>query len=373
MEAGKLRKEMESLWKETFGDSSEYVSLIFNAYYDPENTAYYEEEGRLMSALLSVPYEFISSGGTKLKGLYLCGLATRKDARRKGIMSTLLEEMNRKAEEAGYDFTFLIPAGGGLKRYYRDHGYFDSFYKIKERYVKGHNFGGDPDCDVRPFAIEDTERAVDFLLKFQEELPVKNPLSFAIIHDEKDWRTVLEESVITGENAYLAFKEEEISGIAFTCHKEEGEKRETLEIKKIMAINAEVEKKLLGHIGEVYSESSLVVIRDLDNMVANGGSRLWSPFFAQNNGPKAEYEDIAEVEQPFNISRLAYPFGMIRIFNLQALLAKGGFDNSASLKGFSKQELLRLVLRRPVGNQSDALENILDLPELSLTMSLLLE
>ena len=52
-----LRKEMESLWRETFGDSSEYISLVFGLYFNPATVAYHEEDGRLLSALLGVPYE----------------------------------------------------------------------------------------------------------------------------------------------------------------------------------------------------------------------------------------------------------------------------------------------------------------------------
>lgn len=363
---------MEGLWKETFGDSSEYVSLVFRNYFNPELVAFHEESGKVVSALLGVPYNFVSDSGKNLKGLYLCGLATKRDVRRHGYMSALIENINVKAQKEGFDFSFLIPSGEGLKRYYRDHGYHDSFYKIKENYVKGHIFGGDDSVEVVQYEESLKGKLTDFLLLHELDLH-KNTFSFSLIHSEKDWHAVLDEAVLSKEHIYVALRGEEIVGAAFTRHKEEGEKRETLEIKEIKTADVEVERKMLGEIGKIYSESTITIIRDLENVVADGGSQLWNPFFARNNGKSAEYEDVAEIEQPFNISRLAYAMGMVRIFNLDGLLNKIGIENSNSFKGFSKQEMFRLVLRRPVGNRSDALENILDLPEISLTMSLLLE
>ncbi len=123
----KARRDMMELWKDTFHDSSRYIDIVFDAYFQPENAfAFYDGE-KLVAALLGVEYQFKSrdeKGETqKYKGLYLCGLATQPSYRRKGIMSQLMIEAENSAKDRGFDFTFLIPADSHLREYYEMKGY----------------------------------------------------------------------------------------------------------------------------------------------------------------------------------------------------------------------------------------------------------
>lgn len=122
-----LKSDMMRLWKETFHDTDRYISLVFDAYFTPDNICVRYDGDRLVAALLGVPYQF-SNGvpdTSLMKGLYLCGLATRPEYRRQGIMSEMMEEIESRAEERGFDFTFLIPADSHLREYYKKRGYFD--------------------------------------------------------------------------------------------------------------------------------------------------------------------------------------------------------------------------------------------------------
>ena len=58
MDTQDLKDKMMKLWKTTFHDSDEYISLIFDNYFNTEYLEYYEENGKLISALLGVPYFF---------------------------------------------------------------------------------------------------------------------------------------------------------------------------------------------------------------------------------------------------------------------------------------------------------------------------
>ena len=58
MEANELKRQMMKLWKETFHDSDDYVNLVFDSYFAPEHVVYEESEGKVIAALLAVPYEF---------------------------------------------------------------------------------------------------------------------------------------------------------------------------------------------------------------------------------------------------------------------------------------------------------------------------
>lgn len=159
MEANELKRQMMKLWKETFHDSDDYVNLVFDSYFAPEYVVYEESEGKVIAALLAVPYDFkfgIDSDALCgrlpecfLKGLYLCGLATDEKFRGMGIMSRLIDKINCVACEKGYDFTFLIPASEGLRKYYKDRGYVNSFYRCINRYTSAHDFRNDCFCSLK--------------------------------------------------------------------------------------------------------------------------------------------------------------------------------------------------------------------------------
>lgn len=131
---------MMELWKETFHDSSRYIKLVFDTYYTPDNAFVRYHENRLIASLLSIPYEFqiLTKQGnkTRIRGMYLCGLATRPEYRRKGIMSQLISEAEFSATERGYDLTFLIPADSRLREYYRNKGYRNASYRSTSTGIK---------------------------------------------------------------------------------------------------------------------------------------------------------------------------------------------------------------------------------------------
>ena len=167
MENSVLRKQMMKLWKNTFHDSDDYISLVFDTYFTPDFVAYREENGNVISAMLSVPYTFALSDNfvdkdccdpmitispkynnrtnsgvpgsddesNLVKGLYLCGLMTSPSHRGAGIMGELIEEMNLRAMRMGFAFTFLIPSSDGLRRYYVKHGYFNASFRRVNRYM----------------------------------------------------------------------------------------------------------------------------------------------------------------------------------------------------------------------------------------------
>lgn len=127
-----LKDRMMKLWKDTFGDPYEYIRMVFDTYFIEENVETVEdEEGRLISSLLGVPYRFFHCGvetscGSHdgyMKGMYLCGLATVPDMRRKGLMKKLMRRFEERAAGNDYDFSFLIPADERLRNYYSSMGY----------------------------------------------------------------------------------------------------------------------------------------------------------------------------------------------------------------------------------------------------------
>lgn len=366
MEAWKLKEEMKSLWRESFRDSSAYLGMAVDAYFDPETVAYKEENGELKTALLGIPYEFAGSGGSQpLKGLYLCGLATRKDSRRKGYMSGLLEDINRKAEVAGYDFTFLIPPSEGVRAFCRSRGYHDSFFKIRENYVKGHKFKSDTSIQVSLLSEENISEILEFLCVSKTIFP-KGKGKYFLQHTRRDWEMVLKKQQFAVRMIYVGRKDNAVVGVAFAREGDRGR----IEVARIVGED-DIIQPMLAEIERLNPEKNITFVRDLVEAVGDYDGQIWSPFFARNNPKTAEYEDVAEVEVPFNIARNAYPSGMAKIFDIDKILKKIGWEDLKALEGYNADEQQELLLRRPAGAGADALEKILQLPELTLSMSLM--
>lgn len=355
---------MESLWSEVFKDSSDYIRLVFDNYFSPSTIAHSCKEGEVEASILGVPYDFVSEGREPLRGLYLCGIATKETSRRRGIMSRLIEQINDKAKRDGFDFTFLIPASDRAKEYYEVRGYHNAFYKIEEHFVRGHKFKGGTDLELKRIDKENLDEALTFLKQYHLEGNARK--EYELLHTLNDWKIVLEESLISEDPVYMALSRDRFLGIAFT-----EDKGDEVKVKRIMAAGAEEGKGILKKISELYPERNLSVVADMDEIPEE--TQLWSPFFAKTNGPAAEYEDMSELEQPFDKAGISFPFGMVRIFDIFDVLRKSGFEGLEKLKDYSHEELTRLVLRRSGGESNDGIGHMLDLPYLGLKMSLLLE
>lgn len=230
-----VKQKMMSLWKETFRDSDAYIKLLFDNYFDPELIEYEERGGEIISALLGIPYEF---GGKsyRIRGLYLCGLATRHKFRGEGIMSRLLERINLRAKEKGYSFTFLIPESSRLASYYARRGYVDAFYRCENNYTSLHNFKDEFNAmlDEQKGHVADLKRRYFDVIKGgvfdKDSLPEmrreiielmtileSDQSDMEILHSEKDKEMVIDESLISGGKIYyVSSGQGQISAVAFT-------------------------------------------------------------------------------------------------------------------------------------------------------------
>ena len=170
----RLSSEMMALWKQTFHDSDEYISIIFDNYYAPENVEYCLCEDRVVAALLAVPYDFSiprdlsgcadANEDRELHGLYLCGLATLPEYRRQGIMGVLINRILDRAKRSGFDFAFLIPASDDLRNYYRHFQFFDSFFK--RYYIISSDYNFKTECQkIIKANFENIENIIDLKYK----------------------------------------------------------------------------------------------------------------------------------------------------------------------------------------------------------------
>lgn len=117
---------MRDIWKEVFGDTPSYISLIFDNYYSPDSTLIHQENGEISAILFALDYAFKNKSQLDLNGVYLCGLATLPEHRNKGIMGKMIRDIEAKSRKNHKQILFLIPADEHLREYYKKFGFEDS-------------------------------------------------------------------------------------------------------------------------------------------------------------------------------------------------------------------------------------------------------
>ncbi|MBO7302507.1 MAG: GNAT family N-acetyltransferase [Bacteroidaceae bacterium] len=137
-----LQEECTALWKEVFGDEEEFILSFMQNYYEKSNMLYIEENGKLLSMLHLIPFEFKS-----LKVGYIYALATATDARGRGFASTLIKKAIEKARSNGFAALVTLPAEEKLHNYYNRFG-FKGKYKTLFHTPDNFDFGtGDKEKD----------------------------------------------------------------------------------------------------------------------------------------------------------------------------------------------------------------------------------
>lgn len=427
METTELRKEMMDLWKNTFHDSDAYINLVFDTYFNIEYIEYYEENGKLISALLGIPYYF-GNGKNRIQGLYLCGLATLSEYRHKGIMGKLISNICDKAQEKGLSFAFLIPASDMLRIYYSSKGFENAMYVVEDRYTDIHNF----DKDYRSILNREDERIRIIKTKYYENLHaeilsednqdvIENIVDFikksewcdnnysTLMHDEKDCLAIIKENHISGGNILTCRNTDgAITGVLFSTFDD----RKRITIPKIFYKDNCSYFKLLDKIKQLYPDSPMSVICFPEETERRA---LWSPAYkasASDSGVPGGAYGVAE--RVYDVNRHARPYGMLKVLDYREILkflandrsdckfsilvkevinektalkcdVKDGntifsevpteditsFTNNPNITILSKRDLSEILFRKKDSNS--LIMEALGIPRLSLNMALLLD
>lgn len=333
MKDHQLKFEMKELWKSTFHDSDEYVDLVFDNYYNPDFVEYEERDGKLVSALLGVPYE-IKGGEEKINVLYLCGLMTEPQYRRNGIMNQLLGQISIKAKDRGFAACFLIPANDGLVRYYKDRGYSNAIFRVENRYTNIHDFkkeyigmldgkkqsGISVESDVfkdykfKIFANDNNHEIIeDDIVDFIMEC--ENDSAFPIVaHSKNDIENIINENAISGGGIGIVNDEDnKLIGVAFFDYNEEGE----ICVKHIFSKNEKVEYFMLFSIKNEYKKCSMLVYRYPENDLRKA---LWTPVYGASDPEAPSVGVIGEAERVYDEAAHSSLYAMLRICDVEKIL-----------------------------------------------------
>ncbi len=333
MKEAEIKEGMMKLWKDTFHDSYEYIHMVFNEYFNLSLIEYEERAGRIIAGLMAIPYKFGNSKN-QIKGLYLCGLSTDPTFRCQGIMGDMIERMAKRMEKSEYSFLFLIPADNGLQRYYKDRGFVNAFYRIKERFTASHDFALEHynilrQEDERTQNIKqrycqrlicnmissDSRPNQDEINKIISYLSIKerSGKNLGILHELSDLSLAIDECIISGGTVFYCLNSDKtVSGVAFTYVKEE-----TITIYSLDAENRCTYYKLLGEIKKHYPESSLVLYRYPTKSEISG---LWEPFYGATIPDATSAGYIGTTECVYDKTNHSEVYGMARILNLYEIL-----------------------------------------------------
>lgn len=332
LEKIEIINQMKSLWKSTFGDPQEYIDNVFDNYFDINYVEYEERGGKIISAMLGVPYNF-ESNNHKLSALYLCGLATDISFRGQGLMKNLIEKICKRASDNGFDFVFLIPANKSLIKYYEDRGFTQGIYHSINRFTSIHDFkkelkDEDGGRELQQFISSKIEaidyddckcvnRVINYLIRCEIKCSNNGDEDrlFTLRHDGKDWAAVISDMKLYG-NDILVSKDEnndEINGVGFIDYHDD-----EIIVKNVIADGRGVACKILSHV--VANNSVDLPITVIGNYLHEERVSLWQPYY---NASLPDAPTVGAVGEVVRISRSAGEskmYGMLRLTNVSNLL-----------------------------------------------------
>lgn len=333
MNSKELKNKLAKLWKDTFHDSDDYVSLIFNDYYDPRFSEYEEIGGDVVAGLVGIPYEF-GNAERRLRGLYLCGLATKHQYRSRGIMTRLLARINDKAREEGFAFTFLIPADDGLRKYYRDRDYVNAFYRVVDNYTSLHDF----DREYESILLEQKEKVAE--LKRRYFMSLKSSVfdrmaddaesvregirslirgiedgqqDLQIIHSDRDVRLLINENQIDGGQIhYVTNQAGAVTAAAFVSVSDGA-----VNIAKLFSTDLASKYKVFG---SVRSANPDLAIRHYVSSIEMDRSALWMRTYGSFMKDAPQTGAVSITERVYSLAAHAKVYGMVRILDFSEIL-----------------------------------------------------
>ena len=120
-------EDLKTLWKCCFPqDTDSFIDFYFKEVYREEESLVHIENGQVAAFLQMIPYN-IKIGKTIHPAVYLSGVMTHPDYRRKGYMTQLLQKAFIEMKRRRYASVFLIPQEEYLFDFYAKFGFVSAF------------------------------------------------------------------------------------------------------------------------------------------------------------------------------------------------------------------------------------------------------
>jgi len=112
---------LKELWREAFGDGEDYARFFYENRFRPEETILWEQEGEPLAMASLLPASLCLQE-REIPARYVYGVATKREARGRGLASRLLEYAAQEAGAKG-EALFLVPSEESLFSFYARRGY----------------------------------------------------------------------------------------------------------------------------------------------------------------------------------------------------------------------------------------------------------
>lgn len=114
------------MWKTCFGDSDRYMELYFHYKFRPENTLLFMDGSKAVASLQMLDYRF-TFHGEEIPVIYLSGVCTLPDYRKRGCTRALLVEAFHEARRREVPLMILVPQEHWLVELYGKYGFASTF------------------------------------------------------------------------------------------------------------------------------------------------------------------------------------------------------------------------------------------------------
>ena len=122
----RTKQQVWDMWKTVFGDPDEYMEVYFGHKYRNEQTLLYMEGEKAVASLQMLPYRFTFCD-TEIPVIYLSGVATLPEARKRGYAGQLVIRSLEIAREKDVPLVLLVPQEEGLLQFYDKFGFAKTF------------------------------------------------------------------------------------------------------------------------------------------------------------------------------------------------------------------------------------------------------
>ena len=235
------KKEFQEIFATSFNDPAGWKQWFFAEVANDDNQIYIgrDQSNRAQSALLMQPYD-LAYQGRQLASEYMSCVATRPEARAKGVASALIREALIDAARRGVAVCELIPAQPHLVYFYQKFGFSQVVYVDRKRFTALHTFdGGEGEIVVPDFAM-------------LARLEAKQPC--CVLHTEADYRNIMSDLKLDKGHAVAARTEAGEEAILFAAD-DDG----ICKVKSLLYDTEAVGRKALAGLRELIGEKAVVV------------------------------------------------------------------------------------------------------------------
>ena len=112
------KAELMEIWKQSFGDSDEYIRMFFDCNFSKIKVLVYEVDKKAVSVAYFLPATYISEEDKSILCWYLYAAATLPEFRNRGYFGQIMKTVSETFPEP----VFLVPGEESLISYYKKQG-----------------------------------------------------------------------------------------------------------------------------------------------------------------------------------------------------------------------------------------------------------